>query len=142
MLLARVLRVITIEVVLFGLSGLSTAYAQGGRGGGRGNALAAPTPTAKASAPIDLTGYWTAVITEDWQARMLNTPKGASRGRVPFKPKGVQAAAKWDPADDEAEHTQCKAFGAVGIMRQPTHLHITWQDENSLKVEADFGTLF
>ena len=25
-------------------------------------------------------------------------------------------------------------------MRQPTHLHITWQDENTLKVEADFGT--
>ena len=117
------------------------SYAQAGRGGGgRGRGNAPPAPTAKASAPIDLTGYWTAVITEDWQARMLSTPKNASRGRIPFKPKGVQAAAKWDPAADEAEHNQCKAYGAIGMMRQPTHLHITWQDENSLKVEADFGT--
>ena len=37
--------------------------AQAGRGRG-----AAP-PTAKALAPIDLTGYWTAVITEDWHVR-------------------------------------------------------------------------
>ena len=123
------------------LSCAMLANAQGGRGGGRGNgAPAAPPPTAKASAPIDLTGYWTAFITEDWQARMLTTPKGASRGRIPFKPTGIQAAAKADPAADEAEHNTCKAFGAIGIMRQPTHLHITWQDENTLKVEADFGT--
>ena len=25
-------------------------------------------------------------------------------------------------------------------MRQPTHLHITWQDDNTLKLEADYGT--
>ena len=119
------------------LSSTSVAYAQSGRGGGRGDT---PTPTARASAPIDLTGYWTAVITEDWQARMLTTPKSGSRGRIPFKPKGIQAAAKFDPAADEAEHNSCKAFGAIGIMRQPTHLHITWQDANTLKLEADFGT--
>ena len=27
-----------------------------------------------------------------------------------------------------------------GIMRLPTHLHITWQDDNTLKIDADFGT--
>src|SRR5262245_55564415 len=32
--------------------------------------------TAKAIAPIDLTGYWTAVVTEDWHVRMLTAPKG------------------------------------------------------------------
>jgi hypothetical protein len=25
-------------------------------------------------------------------------------------------------------------------MRQPTRLHVTWQDDNTLKLEADFGT--
>jgi hypothetical protein len=47
---------------------------------------------------------------------------------------------KWDPAKDEAEGNACKAYGAAGIMRLPTHLHITWQDESTLKVEADYGT--
>src|SRR5581483_2121216 len=110
------------------------ALAQGGRGG-RGT----PTPTAKASAPIDLTGYWTSVITEDWHVRMLSAPKGA-RGRIPFNAEGLKAVMKWDPAADEAEGNQCKAYGAPGVMRQPTHLHISWQDDNTLRLEADFGT--
>jgi hypothetical protein len=128
--------------------------------GGRG----APPPTAKARAPIDLTGYWTAVISEDWHVRMLTAPKGdfgsgapgviempgggkigtgpnpAFQGNIPYKPEGAQAALRWDPAKDEAEGNSCKAYGAPGIMRLPTHLHITWQDDNTLKVEADFGT--
>jgi len=114
------------------------AQGRGGPGGrgGRGG----PPPTAKASAPIDLTGYWTPVITEDWSVRMLDEPANAHRGRIPYTPAGVQLAAKWDPAKDEAEGNQCKSYGAPGIMRQPTHLHITWQDDNTLKLEADFGT--
>ena len=53
--------------------GGKSAEAQGR--GGRGGAPAAP-PTARAVAPIDLTGYWTAVITEDWHVRMLTAPRG------------------------------------------------------------------
>src|SRR5712691_11840295 len=41
-------------------------YAQG-RGGGRGGPPMAP----KAAAPIDLTGYWVSVVTEDWRYRMV-----------------------------------------------------------------------
>jgi hypothetical protein len=132
------------------------AQGRGGRGG--------PPPTAKALAPIDLTGYWTAVITEDWHVRMLTAPKGdfgsgaagaieipgvgpiglgpnpSARGNIPYRPTGAQAAMRWDPAKDEAEGNACKAYGAPGIMRLPTHLRITWQDENTLKVEADSGT--
>ena len=128
--------------------------------GGRG----APPPTARAVAPIDLTGYWTAVITEDWHVRMLTAPKGdfgsgaagaieipgvgpiglgpnpSARGNIPYTPTGAQAAMKWDPAKDEADGNACRAYGAPGIMRLPTHLHVTWQDENALKMEADLGT--
>ena len=35
---------------------------------------------------------------------------------------------------------QCKAYGAPGLMRLPTRLHITWQDDTTLKVETDTGT--
>ena len=127
----------------------ATVVAQGR--GGRG----APPLPAKAEAPIDMTGYWTAVITEDWHQRMLTADKGdfgtGSPGAVtvpggrpgpsniPFNPNGRKTALAWDPAKDEAEGNQCKAYGAVGVLRQPTHLHITWQDDNTLKMEADFG---
>src|ERR1044072_9939897 len=49
--------------------------AAGAQAQGRGQA-APPPPTAKAIAPIDLTGYWTAVVTEDWHVRMLTPAKG------------------------------------------------------------------
>ena len=34
----------------------------------------------------------------------------------------------------------CKSYGAPGLMHAPTRLRITWQDENTLKVESDYGT--
>ena len=33
-------------------------------------------PTAKAAAPIDLTGNWVSIITEDWRWRMVTPAKG------------------------------------------------------------------
>jgi hypothetical protein len=123
---------------------------------GRGGRGAAPPPPAKAAAPVDLTGYWTSVITEDWHQRMLTAEKGdfgtgapgavvTPGGRpgpsnIPYNPNGRKMALAWDPSKDEAEGNQCKAYGAPGVLRQPTHLHITWQDDNTLKMEADFGT--
>ena len=32
-----------------------------------------------------------------------------------------------------------RAYGAGNIMRVPTRLHITWENENALKVETDAG---
>ena len=46
----------------------------------------------------------------------------------------------WDPAKDEADGKQCKAYGAVGVMQRPGRLHITWEDDNNLKIETDAGT--
>src|SRR5688500_4655111 len=56
----------------FGAAG--PAFAQGSGAAGRG-AQASP-PTARASAPIDLTGYWVAIVSEDWRWRMLTPAKG------------------------------------------------------------------
>jgi hypothetical protein len=98
-----------------------------------------PPKPAKAIAPIELTGYWVSIVTEDWRFRMIAAPKGDSAG-VPLNPEGEKIAKEWDPAKDEAAGNQCKAYGAAGLMRIPTRLHITWQDDNTLKIEADAGT--
>jgi hypothetical protein len=90
-------------------------------------------------APIDLTGYWVSIVTEDWRFRMVAAPKGEFEG-VPLNPEGQKVAKAWDPAKDEAAGNQCKAYGAAGLMRIPTRLHITWQDDNTLKIETDAGT--
>ena len=34
---------------------------------------------------------------------------------------------------------QCKSYGAPGLMRAPTRLHITWLDDTTLKLETDYG---
>ncbi len=95
-------------------------------------------PTARASAPIDLTGYWVAVITQDWRWRMVTPAKGDYAG-VPITAKAKTVADTWDPAKDEASGAACKSYGAPGLMRAPTRLHITWQDDNTLKIETDYG---
>jgi hypothetical protein len=87
----------------------------------------------------DLTGYWVALVTEDWRHRMFLAPKGDADS-VPLNPTGRAKAEEWDPAKDEAAGEQCKAYGVGGVMRMPTRLHITWQDDMTLKIETDAGT--
>ena len=95
--------------------------------------------TPRAAAPVDFTGVWAAVITEDWRWRMVTPPKGDYPG-VPLNADGQKAANAWDPAKDIAAGEQCRAYGAAGVMRLPTRLRISWQDETTLKVETDAGT--
>ena len=106
----------------------------------RGGAQTPPTPppAAKVSAPIDVTGYWVSIITEDWRWRMVMPPKGDYQS-VPINAEAKRVADIWDPAKDESAGEQCRAYGAAGIMRMPTRLHITWLDDNTLKVETDAG---
>ncbi|HWF09841.1 MAG TPA: hypothetical protein VG297_15345 [Bryobacteraceae bacterium] len=108
--------------------------AQRGGGGGRGG----PPPTPKAGAPIDLTGYWVSIVTEDWRYRMMTPAKG-DYPSIPLNPEGIKVAQAWDPAKDEAAGNQCKGYGAGAILRMPGRLHITWQDDNTLKIETDTG---
>jgi hypothetical protein len=92
-----------------------------------------------AAAPMDLTGYWVAVINEDWRWRMLTPDKG-DFSSVPLNIEGRRVADLWDPSKDESAGLQCKVYGAPSLMRLPTRLHITWADENTLKIETDLGT--
>jgi hypothetical protein len=84
-----------------------------------------------------MTGYWVSIVTEDWRWRMF--PNKGDYAGVPLNDAGRKTADAWDPAKDEAAGEQCKAYGAVGLMRIPGRFHITWQDDQTLKVEADAG---
>lgn len=103
-----------------------------------GQQAPAPAVSARQAAPIDLTGYWVSLATEDWRWRMLTPPKGDSLG-VPLNAEGIRVANSWDPASDEAAGNQCRAYGSAAIMRQPIRLHITWQDDNTLRIDTDAG---
>ena len=103
---------------------------------------AAPAPqaprTPKSGAPIDLTGYWVSIVTEDWRYRMVTPPKG-DYASVPITPEAKKVADAWDPAKDEAAGEQCRSYGAPAIMRVPGRLHITWDDDNTLHMDTDAG---
>lgn len=101
-------------------------------------ASAAATKSARAAAPFDITGYWVSVINEDWRWRMITPDKG-DFSSVPLNLEGRRVADTWDPAKDEAAGEQCRVYGAPSLMRLPTRLHITWADDNTLKIETDFG---
>jgi hypothetical protein len=98
-----------------------------------------PSVTARASAPADLTGYWVALVTEDWRWRMITPAKG-DYSSVPLSEEGKKAVEAWDPARDEAAGNQCKAYGAAGIMRVPGRLNITWENDETLRIDTDAGT--
>jgi hypothetical protein len=102
-----------------------------------GAAQRAKTP--KEAAPLDFTGYWVSIVTEDWRFRMVTPPKG-DFPNVPLNEEGIKVAKAWDPAKDEASSDKCKAYGAPNILRVPGRLHITWADDATLKIDFDAGT--
>ena len=98
-----------------------------------------PPRTAKAAAPVDLTGQWVAVVTEDWRYRMVTPAKG-DYASVPLNPDGRKRADTWDPAKDEAAGEQCKSYGAPAVMRVPGRVRVSFADEETMKIETDAGT--
>ena len=97
-----------------------------------------PPPTAKAGAPIDLTGYWVSVVNEDWRYRMVTPAKGDYKG-VPITLEALKIVNAWDPKADDAAGNQCKSYGAGAVMRVPGRIHVTWQDDNTLRLDTDAG---
>jgi hypothetical protein len=129
---------LAIPVYMLAQGGGGGGQGKGGGGQGKGGAPAPPA-VPRAQAPIDITGYWVSLVTEDWLYRMVTPAKG-DVASVPLNNQGKQAANNWDPAKDEAAGEQCKAYGAPAIMRVPGRLHIEWQDDNTLKIDYDAGT--
>jgi hypothetical protein len=95
-------------------------------------------PTARETAPIDLAGYWVSIVSENWRLRMVTPPPGDYLN-VPLNDEGRRVADTWDPDRDEREGLECKAYGAPFVMRMPVRIHITWEDDNTLRIETDAG---
>jgi hypothetical protein len=119
--------------VTAGFAMAATAGAQARRGA----PAAAPT-TARAAAPIDITGHWVSLITDDWVYRMITPAKG-DLSFIPLNAEGRRIAEAWDPARDTAAGEECKAYAAPAIMRLPSRVEITWQDDSTLKLDIDTG---
>ncbi len=123
-------------VLAQGAAGPPGPGAQRGQPGGR------PQPTGprtgQQAAPIELTGYWVSIVTEDWRWRMLTPPHG-DYASVPLTPMARKIADTFDPARYGPGQIDCRAYGAAGLMRMPTRVHISWADPNTLKLETDWG---
>ena len=126
----RVAGAAILAIAIMAAAGRPVASAQGR---GRGGQPQAPA-TARTAAPIDLTGYWVPIITEDWPYRMWTALKG-DYGGVPLSPEGRKVADTWDTSKDGS----CLAYGAAGLMRMPVRVRITWESDNALKLETDAG---
>ncbi len=126
-------RISLLTVVILGLAAGTHASAQ------RGAAAQGPPPTPRAQAPIDITGTWVSIVTEDWRWRMVTPPKG-DYPSVPLTPAGRELADKWDAAKDAAAGEYCRPFGAPNIMRMPGRIRISWQNDTTMKVETEAAT--
>lgn len=102
------------------------------------NPRSPPPANPRAAKAIDLTGQWVSVVTEDWRWRMVTPPKG-DYANLPLNPEGKRVAMTWNLAADNAAGDQCRAWGAGGIIREPTRVRISWADDNTLKFETDSG---
>jgi hypothetical protein len=104
----------------------------------RGGGPPGPPQPARVAAPIDLTGYWVSIVTQNWRWRMV-TPAQGDYGRIPVSVEGRKVADAWDPAADEAAGEQCKSYGAPALMGVPGRLHITWENDDTLRIDTDAG---
>ena len=86
------------------------------------------------AAPVDLTGYWVSIVTEDWIERMApdSPPSGTGGGR------GGRGGGGGAPASNPND--PCRVYGAAGSLRVPGRIHITWADPDTLQVDMDAGT--
>ncbi|HEX4049563.1 MAG TPA: hypothetical protein VHY19_01615 [Steroidobacteraceae bacterium] len=94
--------------------------------------------SAREQAPYDLSGYWTSVITQNWQFRMV-VPGPGEYADIPINAKAKQLADAFRASADMAAGKQCEAYGAAALMRLPEHLHVHWQDADVLRVDTDAG---
>ena len=123
---------IRIWIVVACLASVAPLAAQRGQGRQGG------APSARASAPVDLTGMWVSIVTEDWRWRMRTPPKG-DYASLPLTDAAIKVADSWDPARDAAAGEQCRPFGGAAIMRVPGRIRISWNDDTTMKVETEAG---
>lgn len=131
----------TLEVVgLAALFCVAAAVAQPPGGGAFGGGPAAPAArTPREIAPVDVTGYWVSLVTEDWIERMSpDSPPSGDGGAFGFAARGGGPAGAPAPASNPDD--RCRVYGAGGSLRVPGRLHITWDDDETLRIEMSEGS--
>ena len=101
------------------------------QGGGRGG----PPPSARAVAPIDLTGYWVSIVDEDWRFRMVTPTPGDYQG-VPMtaaSKKVADACVLIPVVNSETITPHSEAFQAVVWHLIVTHPGLK---QNAMKWES------
>jgi hypothetical protein len=63
------------------------------------------------------------------------TPPKRDYASVPLNAAARALADAWDPSKDGL----CEAYGAAGLMRQPTRLNIAWESPVTMRIDADAG---
>jgi hypothetical protein len=121
----------TLVLAVFAWSAPKVTGQQGG-----GPPGAPPVP--RAAAPIDLTGYWVSLIVDEWRFRV--TPQKGDILYLPINAEARRIAGEWDPDKDRADGNACRAYGAIGVMQRPGRLHITWENDSTLRIDTDAGT--
>ena len=108
---------------------------------GAGSVEAQPADDAASGrelAPVDLTGYWVSVVFEDWKFRMVTPDPGIFDG-IPLNDAGRRLGEAWDPESDAESGDACRAYGAPAIMRMPGRFRISWEDDETLRIDTDEG---
>lgn len=90
----------------------------------------------RASAPIDLTGTWVSIVSEDWRWRMT-TPLIGDFANIPENEAAREIGMAWTPESNVGN--ECIAYGAPAIMHRPGRIKIDWEDDLTLKMEFDAG---
>ncbi len=98
-----------------------------------------PSRTAQTQAPFELAGYWVSLVTQDWRYRMV-VPGNGEFGGIPLNHSAEKFSDNFNAETDDAAGKACEAYGAPALMRIPERLHITWPDNNTLRVDTDSGT--
>src|SRR5262245_65212664 len=84
----------------------ATDVAGQGRGAAAGQGRGGGAPqTAKQAAPVDITGTWVSIVSEDWRWRMVTPPKG-DVARIPVNGEARKIAASWNLEADHASGNQ------------------------------------
>jgi hypothetical protein len=89
-------------------------------------------------APIDLTGTWVSIVTEDWHLRMITPPPGDFQN-LPLTPVARDVATASALDQIEASGLACQAYAAPTIMREPGRVRILWEDSDTLRIDTDAG---
>ena len=102
-----------LAVALAGLAGGAGPAVMSGQG--RGGAAPVPRQTARQQAPVDLTGTWVSVVTEDWRWRMVTPPKG-DVASIPVSARRTEGGGGWNRDADNAEREPVQ-----GVRRRRHH---------------------